>query len=41
MLERRKDWGDRVRLIGLSIDKDPDTVYNHVVKKKWTLVEHY
>ncbi len=41
MLERRRDWGDRVRLIGLSIDQDPDTVYNHVVKKKWTLVEHY
>lgn len=42
MLETRgKDWGDKVRLIGLSIDNDVPTVKNHVEAKKWTSVEHY
>jgi hypothetical protein len=42
MLEKRgKDWGDKVRLIGLSIDKDTAIVKNHVEDKKWTSVEHY
>lgn len=42
MLEDRgKDWGDKVRLIGLSIDNDVGTVKNHVEAKKWTSVEHY
>ena len=39
--ERGKDWGDKVRLIGLSIDNDVGTVKNHVESKKWTSVEHY
>jgi hypothetical protein len=39
--ERGKDWGDKVRLIGLSIDKDTAIVKNHVEDKKWTSVEHY
>jgi thiol-disulfide isomerase/thioredoxin len=42
MLESRgADWGDRVRLMGLSIDNDAATVKNHVEAKKWTSVEHY
>ena len=39
--ERGKDWGDKVRLIGLSIDKATAIVKNHVEDKKWTSVEHY
>jgi thiol-disulfide isomerase/thioredoxin len=39
--ERGKDWGDKVRLIGLSIDNDVGTVKSHVESKKWTSVEHY
>jgi hypothetical protein len=39
--ERGKDWGDKVRLIGLSIDKVTDIVKNHVEDKKWTPVENY
>jgi hypothetical protein len=36
MLETRgKDWGDKVRLIGLSIDNDTGIVKNHVEAKKW------
>jgi hypothetical protein len=34
-------WGDRVRLIGLSIDGDAGTVKNHVESKQWTKVEHW
>jgi Thioredoxin-like len=34
-------WGDKVRLIGLSIDNDAATVKSHVEAKKWTSVEHY
>ena len=42
MLEHRaKDWGDKVRIIGISIDKDAEAVLNHVVKNKWTSVEHF
>ena len=42
MLEDRgKDWGDKVRLIGLSIDNTVDVVKNHVETKKWTSVENY
>jgi thiol-disulfide isomerase/thioredoxin len=42
MLEDRgKDWGDKVRLIGLSIDNTVDVVKNHVESKKWTSVENY
>ena len=42
MLEKRGgDWGHKVRLIGLSIDKDVEKLKNHIVDKKWTSVEHY
>ena len=42
MLESRgKDWGDKVRLIGLSIDNDAGTVKNHIESKDWKNVEHY
>lgn len=42
MLEKRGvDWGDKVRLIGLSIDNDVATVKNHVKSKGWEKVEHY
>jgi len=39
--ERGKDWGDKVRLIGLSIDENTAIVKRHVEYKKWTSVEHY
>ena len=41
MLSKRKDWGSRVRLIGLSIDQSQATVANHVDNRGWTAVEHY
>ena len=42
MLEKRgAEWGDKVRLIGLSIDNDVGTVKNHVKTKGWEKVEHY
>ena len=33
--------GEKVRIIGLSIDKDVETVNNHVKKSKWESVEHF
>lgn len=34
-------WGDKVRIVGLSIDNDLETVKSHVTNKGWTKVEHY
>lgn len=42
MLEKRAaDWGDKVRIIGISIDQTKEAVVKHVDDKKWTSVEHY
>jgi thiol-disulfide isomerase/thioredoxin len=42
MLEKNaNDWGDRVRLIGLSIDQDYNKLVNHIEDKNWKKVEHY
>jgi copper chaperone CopZ len=41
LVENEAKWGDKVRLIGLSIDNEAVTVKNHVEKKGWTKVEHY
>lgn len=41
LVQHGEKWGDRVRLIGLSIDQTAATVKNHVETKGWTKVEHY
>jgi len=42
MLEKNKEkWGDKVRIIGLSIDQDVQKLRDHVKAKGWTSVEHY
>jgi len=42
MLEKNGEaWKDKIRIIGVSIDKDISTLKNHVENKKWTSVEHY
>lgn len=42
MLEKHGgEWGDKVRIIGLSIDNDAATIKNHVESKEWKSVEHY
>jgi Thioredoxin-like len=42
MLENRAaDWGNNVRIIGLSIDDCDEDVKAHVESKGWTKVEHY
>lgn len=42
MLEKRKaDWGDKVRIVGLSIDQSKEKMVEHVNNKGWTSVEHY
>ena len=40
MLERRKDWGDKVRIMGISIDQGTEAVRKHVTAKNWKSVEH-
>ncbi len=41
MLEHNGErWGDKVRIIGVSIDKDTETVNKHVKAKGWEKVEH-
>jgi hypothetical protein len=34
-------WGDKVKIIGLSIDKDAETVKNHITDKGWLKPIHY
>lgn len=42
MLENRAaEWGDKVRIVGLSIDEKPETVAKHVEERGWTSVQHY
>ena len=42
MLEKNGErWGGKVRIIGLSIDSDAETVKGRVEHTKWTSVEHY
>lgn len=42
MLAKEKpEWKDTVRIVGLSIDRDMDTLKKHVDTKAWGSVEHY
>ena len=42
MLEKRgADWGNDVRIIGLSGDDTMKVLADRVKSKKWTSVEHY
>lgn len=34
-------WGDKVRIMGISIDQTVDAVKKHVKAKKWEKVEHF
>ena len=39
MLENRSaEWGDKVRIVGLSIDEQPETVAKHVEERGWISV---
>ena len=41
MLEHHPEWKDKVRILGISLDKGKQEVKKRVEEKKWTLVEHY
>ena len=42
MLEKRlTEWGDKLRIIGVSIDQNKNKLKDHVNSKGWTQVEHY
>ena len=34
-------WGDKVRIVGISIDQTAEAVVKHVKAKKWDKVEHF
>lgn len=41
LTENAAKWGDKVKIIGLSIDKDAETVKSHITNKGWTSPIHY
>ena len=41
LTKRAADWGDKVKIIGISIDNAADAVVNHVKAKGWEAVTHY
>ena len=41
LVKHEKEWGDKVRICGISIDKDAPTVVKHVKAKGWEKVEHF
>jgi len=42
MLEHNgESWGDKVRIVGISIDQTVEAVTKHVKAKKWEKVEHF
>jgi len=41
LTKRAADWGDKVKIIGISIDNTADAVVNHVKAKGWEAVTHY
>ena len=42
MLEKYgAEWGNKVRIVGLSVDDEISDVKNRVEDQKWTSVEHF
>ena len=42
MLEKQEArWGNKLRIIGISIDQDKAKFKDHINIKGWTKVEHY
>jgi hypothetical protein len=41
LAKHTEDWKGKVKIIGLSIDKDIPTIEKHVEAKKWGTVEHW
>lgn len=39
MLEKN-NWGDKVRIVGVSVDDDLDSIKDRVQTKKWEKIEH-
>ena len=41
LLHKATEWGDKVKILGLSIDGDKAKLKSHVEAKGWTKVDHY
>jgi len=40
IVKNKAHWGDKVRIIGISIDETLEVVIKHVTPRGWTDVEH-
>lgn len=42
MLEKHaSDWGEKVRIVGISVDDEKDSVIKRINEKNWKLVDHF
>ena len=41
LAHNKSSWGDKVRIVGLSLDQDLNKLKQHITNKGWTDVEHY
>ena len=41
LAKRAGDWGDKVKIIGISIDQTRDALVKHIEAKGWTKPDHY
>lgn len=41
LAKRNAEWGDKLKIIGISIDQTKEAVDKHVESKGWTSVKHY
>jgi hypothetical protein len=41
LVKRGHEWGNNVRIIGMSIENCDEDVKSYVYEKGWTKVEHY
>ena len=41
LADNKKTWGEKVRIIGYSIDQTKEAVEKHVTAKGWTDIENY
>jgi len=41
LVKHGAEWGDKIRIIGISIDNTREAVVKHVHDKGWQKVEHF
>jgi hypothetical protein len=41
LVKNEKEWGDKIRIVGLSMDDTLKAAKDRVIERKWEKVEHY